>query len=144
MSGSTVGGYHMAPGNPFNVDNAVNEAWRHTQSFLITANLVPDNATPAQLKNSSDHLTFDIMTPWREVAPSEAGGGVYLNEADIQEPDWQTDFYGAKHYPKLLEIKKKWDPKGLFYATTAVGSEDWEVRDGEMGVQTQDGRLCRV
>ena len=144
MSGSTVGGYHMAPGNPFNVDNAVNEAWRHTQSFLITANLVPDNATPAQLKNSSDHLTFDIMTPWREVAPSKAGGGVYLNEADIQEPDWQTDFYGAKHYPKLLEIKKKWDPKGLFYATTAVGSEDWEVRDGEMGVQTQDGRLCRV
>lgn len=32
MSGATVGGYHMAPSNPFNVDNAVNEAWRSTQS----------------------------------------------------------------------------------------------------------------
>jgi hypothetical protein len=40
--------------------------------------------------------------------------GVYLNEADIQEPNWQTDFYGAKHYPKLLALKKKWDPKDVF------------------------------
>jgi Na+/H+ antiporter NhaB len=47
MSGATIGGYHMAPGNPFKVNNAVNEAWRNTQSFLITANMVPENATPA-------------------------------------------------------------------------------------------------
>ena len=79
MSGSSVIGYHMAPGNPLNVDNAVNEAWRNTQSFLITANLVPENATPAQLKNASDHLTLDIMQPWRDIAPYSAGGGVYLN-----------------------------------------------------------------
>src|SRR5690242_1064180 len=70
MSGATVGGYHMAPGNPLNVDNAVNEAWRNTQSFLITANMVPENATPAELKNASDHLTFNMMAPWREVAPA--------------------------------------------------------------------------
>lgn len=144
MSGATVGGYHMAPGNPLNVDNAVNEAWRNTQSFLITANMVPENATPAELKTASDHLTFEMMAPWREVAPASAGGGVYLNEADIQEPDWQVDFYGATHYPKLLAIKQKWDPRGLFYATTAVGSESWEVRDGEQGTQTQNGRLCPV
>lgn len=144
MSGASVIGYHMAPGNPLKVDNAVNEAWRNTQSFLITANLVPENATPAQLKNASDHLTFDIMQPWRDIAPYSAGGGVYLNEADIQEPDWQTDFYGAKHYPKLLAIKQKRDPRGVFYATTAVGSEAWEVRDGEQGLQTQNGRLCHV
>ena len=144
MNGHTVGGYHMAPGNPFKVDNAVNEAWRNTQSFLITANMVPENATPAQLKEASDYLTYDIMDSWRAVAPASEGGGVYLNEADIQEPNWQTDFYGAKNYPKLLAIKKKWDPKGVFYATTAVGSEDWQIRDGEQGTQTQNGRLCRV
>jgi len=144
MSGATVGGYHMAPSNPFNVDNAVNEAWRSTQSFLITANLVPDDAAPAELKNASDHLAFDMMDSWRKVAPNSAGGRVYLKEADIQESDWQVDFYGAKHYPKLLGIEKKWDPKGVFYATTALGSESWELRNGEQGVQTQHGRLCRV
>jgi hypothetical protein len=30
MNDHTVGGYHMAPGNPLKVDNAVNEAWRNT------------------------------------------------------------------------------------------------------------------
>jgi hypothetical protein len=144
MNGHTVGGYHQAPGNPFNVDNAVNPAWRTTQSFLITANMVPDNATPAQLKNASDTLTYEIMEPWRKIAPNSEGGGVYLNEADIQEPNWQEDFYGAANYQKLLAIKKKYDPKDLFYATTAVGSEKWEVRDGEQGLQTQNGRLCRI
>jgi hypothetical protein len=144
MNGHTVGGYHMAPGNPFKVDNAVNEAWRQTQSFLITANMVPENATPVEFGEASDYLTYNIMDSWRKVAPASIGGGVYLNEADIQEPDWQTDFYGANHYPKLLAIKKKWDPMDVFYATTAVGSERWIVDDGDQGAQTQNGRLCRV
>ncbi|KAH3945651.1 hypothetical protein HBH70_122520 [Parastagonospora nodorum] len=144
MSGHTVLGYHQAPGNPFNVDNAVNPAWRNAQSFLITANTVPENASPAQLKNASDTLTYEIMAPWRKVAPASEGGGVYLNEADIQEPRWQEDFYGVENYPRLLAIKRRWDPRDVFYATTGVGSEAWEVRDGEMGVQTQNGRLCRV
>lgn len=51
----------MAPGNPFNVVNAVNEAWRNTPSFLIIANLVPENTTPAQLKNASGRIVFDMM-----------------------------------------------------------------------------------
>ena len=61
----------------------------------------------------------------------------------IMEPKWKEDFYGDK-YDRLLQIKKKYDPRGLFYATTAVGSDEWEVRDGEQGVQTQNGRLCKV
>lgn len=59
------------------------------------------------------------------------------------EPNWQDDFYGS-NYPKLLKIKAKYDPHDVFYAFTGVGSEAWEVRDGEQGLQTQNGRLCRV
>jgi hypothetical protein len=106
--------------------------------------MVPENATAAEFGEASNVLTYDIMDSWRKVAPASIGGGVYLNEADIQEPNWQTDFYGAKHYPKLLSIKKKWDPLDVFYATTAVGSENWVVDDGDQGAQTQNGRLCRV
>jgi hypothetical protein len=69
--------------------------------------MLPDNVTPAQIAEASDYLTYDIMDSWRKVAPASIGSGVYLNEADIQEPNWQTDFYGAKHYPKLLALKKK-------------------------------------
>ncbi|KAM7193923.1 6-hydroxy-D-nicotine oxidase [Naviculisporaceae sp. PSN 640] len=71
--------------------------------------------------------------------------GAYFNEADRLEPDFQRSFWGAE-YGRLLAIKKKFDPWGLFWASNTVGSEDWEltpgVRDGVM--PTQDGRVCRV
>lgn len=76
----TVFGFHLAPGNPMKVDNAVNPAWRNTQVFLLSAAMVPDNATPAEVKAASDQLTYDILGPWREVAPTSEGGGVYGNE----------------------------------------------------------------
>ncbi|KAK4032835.1 6-hydroxy-D-nicotine oxidase [Parachaetomium inaequale] len=106
-AGRRLMGYHQAPRNRANADNAVNSAFREV------------------------------------VAPESEGGGAYLNEANVDEPEWQSAFYGV-HYGRLLEIKRERDPRGVFYATTAVGSEGWEIRDGERGVQTQDGRLCRV
>jgi hypothetical protein len=75
--------------------------------------------------------------------PVPESGGMYLNEATVMEPDWQESFYGG-YYPRLSEIKKKWNPKGVFFATTAVGRERWKVKDGNQSVQTPDGRLCRV
>lgn len=63
------------------------------------------------------------------------GSGAYLNEADFLEPDWQQSFYGA-NYERLKAIKRKYDPNSIFYATTAVGSDEWKVDGG--------GRLCRV
>lgn len=65
-----------------------------------------------------------------------------MNEASVMEPNWQWAFFG-ENYPRLMSIKKKWDPWALFYATTAVGSEEWEVRD-KGPLKTQDGRLCRL
>lgn len=53
-------------------------------------------------------------------------------------------FYGDSKYPRLYALKKKIDPHGLFYAPTAVGSEDWYVTDQIEWLPTQNGRLCRV
>lgn len=145
MAGKSLGGYHQAPRNRMNVDNAVSSAFRHVISFLIGASIVEgaEDATPEQLRNATDNLIKNVLGPWRAVTPESDFGGSYLNEANVVEPRWQESFYGMQ-YPKLLELKKKWDPKSVFYATTAVGSEEWEVRDGEQGTQTQNGRLCRV
>lgn len=63
------------------------------------------------------------------------GGGAYLNEADINQPDWQTTFYGT-NYARLLSIKNRYDPDHIFWGPTAVGSERWEG--------SADGRLCRT
>lgn len=66
------------------------------------------------------------------------GGGAYINEADFQQPDFQTVLYGKDNYARLTAIKKKYDPDDLFYAVTGVGSERW-YEDQDKG-----GRLCRV
>ena len=63
------------------------------------------------------------------------GSGVYMNEADFREQDWQQTFFGA-NYGRLLSIKKKYDPKSIFYAPTAVGSNEWKV--------DSRGALCKI
>lgn len=54
------------------------------------------------------------------------GAGAYFNEADYFEPNWQETFWGKENYDRLYDIKKTWDPNGIFYCHNCVGSEDWK------------------
>jgi hypothetical protein len=144
MSGKHFLGYHKAPKKYANTDNAVSPAWRECAMLFVTSsNKALDHSTPQALVVANQDLQENILQPWRDITPVSEGGGTYLNEASVEEPDWQESFYGG-YYAKLSAIKTKWDPNDVFYATTAVGSERWEVRDGYQGVQTQNGRLCRA
>jgi hypothetical protein len=143
-AGHRLRGYHQAPRNRANADNAVSSAFRHVVCFLIlSAPPLTADSTPAEVGAASRVLKEEIIPAFKAIAPVSEFGGAYLNEANVDEPEWQGNFYGTQ-YPRLLELKRKWDPREVFYATTAVGSEGWEVRDGDQGVQTQNGRLCRV
>ncbi|AUC97341.1 FAD-linked oxidoreductase [Bradyrhizobium sp. SK17] len=57
----------------------------------------------------------------RKVAPD---GGAYLAESSFFERDWQRAYWGA-NYPRLLQIKQKYDPAGVFFVRHGVGSNDW-------------------
>jgi FAD/FMN-containing dehydrogenase len=46
----------------------------------------------------------------------------YVNETDYFQEDWQSAFWG-EHYPRLLAIKRRYDPEGLFVVHHGVGSE---------------------
>ncbi|KAL8423851.1 hypothetical protein RB596_003896 [Gaeumannomyces avenae] len=142
-TGRVWGGYHQAPRNRSGVDNGVSSAWRNAVAFLIASLPLPEGASPAAVGAANRRLLDVIMRRWRGAAPASEGGGSYMNEGTPVEPDWQVSYYGEQ-YPRLLEVKRRWDPSGVFYATTGVGSEGWEVRDGEQGTQTQNGRLCRA
>jgi FAD/FMN-containing dehydrogenase len=139
--GGLLIGYNIraAPNAAVNQANSVNPAWRKATGFFILAATWPANATDAQIQQASETLTNDWMARWREVSP---GAGSYMSEGDINEPDFQQSFYG-EHYARLLALKKKYDPTGLFYAPTAVGSEEWYVTDQLEWIPTQNGRLCR-
>lgn len=132
--------YNQAPNNPANIINSVNPAFRTEASMII--GISRPTMSDDQLAEAARSLTEDVLGPLREISPN---GGTYYNEADINEPNWQQAFWGA-NYPRLLSIKKKWDPTGVFYSHHGVGSEEWYVKDGVKfgGVPTQNGQLCRV
>src|ERR1700730_7737189 len=35
--------------------------------------------------------------------------------------------FGVRTYPRLAEVKKKYDPAGLFFVHHGVGSEEWSA-----------------
>ena len=52
--------------------------------------------------------------------------GSYVSESNYFEPDWQQSFWGA-NYERLLAVKLRYDPQGLFFAHHGVGSEPWSA-----------------
>lgn len=81
-----------------------------------------------EVKQRVDNI-YKAMGMIKALAPN---AGTYANEADYFEPNWQQAFWGG-NYPRLLEIKNKYDPNGLFYCHHCVGSESWS-----------DNGMCRV
>ncbi|KAK3314604.1 hypothetical protein B0H66DRAFT_535515 [Apodospora peruviana] len=75
-------------------------------------------------------MATNVASQKRALTP---GGSAYLNEADVNQPNWQFTFYGP-NYPRLPLINK-YDPAGTLWAPTTVGSEGWAV--------DFDGRLCK-
>lgn len=137
----TVIGFNIAPtlARGGNADNAVNPAWRTAVLHAITGQRWDIKASASDIRAVRSSFTNGTMKRWRDVTP---GSGSYLNEADRLEPNWQQSFWGDK-YTKLAQIKKDWDPKDVFWAVNAVGSEGWVVESVD-GLPNENGKLCKV
>jgi FAD/FMN-containing dehydrogenase len=120
-------GAHKDPSTP---PNSVHAGWRNMLSYVVVSQQWKYNVPFSVMDEQERLLTEEVMPPLQEL-----GSGAYMSEADFKNPKWKEEFYG-ENWDELSKIKEKWDPQGLFYATTAVGSEKWEA-DAE-------GRLCRV
>jgi len=136
IPGFSFGGFTGAPtlaaGNATATSNAVLPAWR--DSVMTVFIMGAWNYSAPLAKNlEMQRLVTETVDPMLKSISS--GSGTYLNEANFEESDWKEVFYGS-NYKRLVQVKRKYDPEGLFYAVTAVGSDSW-MQDG-------DGRLCRV
>ena len=129
-NGGITAGVSMDVSRPPLVPNSANPEWR--KSLFLAFLGIPYNRLDFAANIAAQKVVTDVLLPKLEALTP--GGGAYLNEADINHPNWQQVFYGV-NYRALLAIKRKYDPAGIFWGLKTVGSEAWE--------QTTDGRLCK-
>ncbi|KAJ4419207.1 hypothetical protein N0V82_005114 [Gnomoniopsis sp. IMI 355080] len=86
----------------------------------------------ADMVATQEYINTVVMPIVESATP---GAGAYINEADYLQENWQEVFYGS-NYPELLLVKKKYDPRGLFFNEIGVGSEKWKVG--------HDGKMCEA
>jgi hypothetical protein len=61
------------------------------------------------------------MSQLRALVPN---AGSYVSESNYFETRWQQSYWG-NNYARLADIKRKYDPDGLFFVHNGVGSEQW-------------------
>ena len=74
-------------------------------------------------------LSSDKVQPLRDITPNS---GAYWNEASRLEPNWEEAFWGLANYQRLKEIKKKYDPNGMFRVWQGVGGTRPETCSDEL------------
>jgi len=57
----------------------------------------------------------------RAITPED---GAYMSESNFFQKQFQQAYWGS-NYSRLADIKKKYDPDGLFIVHNGVGSEGW-------------------
>ena len=111
--------------------SSLHPAWRKTLAHFIVAGGWPDGTPEAGIQSVRDDMTFNKTAALRKLDPNT---GAYFNECDAFEPDWKTAFFGT-NYPRLLNIKRRYDPNCVLWCRNCVGSDEW--------TKNKEGRLCR-
>ncbi|EHK20934.1 uncharacterized protein TRIVIDRAFT_59399 [Trichoderma virens Gv29-8] len=112
--------------------NAVQPNFHTAFSSIVINPTGTENLDWPSAEALQNEIQNKIMPILEKVAPD---AGAYKNEANWAQKNFQQAFYDGT-YPKLSKIKKKWDPEGIFYGITNVGSEKWATDAA--------GRLCPI
>jgi FAD/FMN-containing dehydrogenase len=84
---------------------------------------VPGHEPDVTIARKQAEAVTAAMDEIRRIAPR---AGSYVWETDYAQPHWQEAFWGD-NYTRLLAVKQKYDPDGLFFLHHGVGSEDWSA-----------------
>ncbi|KGO50044.1 FAD linked oxidase, N-terminal [Penicillium expansum] len=132
QAGVIAVGVGMNVSAPVNVPNAVFPALRNAAVTMQIGTPWNETAPWSKMIADQDKITTEYVPQLEAVTPDS---GCYQNEANFRQPNWKQIFFGS-NYPRLLAVKRKWDPSSFFYALKAVGSDVWSV--------SESGRMCRA
>jgi FAD/FMN-containing dehydrogenase len=88
-----------------------------TSAYPGVAGHEPDAARARQDSQAIDRAMGEL----RRLVPRP---GAYVSESNYFQPEWQRAFWGP-NYERLLAVKDRYDPDGLFFVHHGVGSERW-------------------
>ncbi|KAH7100273.1 FAD-binding domain-containing protein, partial [Auriculariales sp. MPI-PUGE-AT-0066] len=95
-------------------ETSINPIWRNSQGFVDFPIFGPQGAVVPDQQAKVDQV--------RVAATEVFGAPSYYNENVPGETNWQESFWGT-NYPRLLQLKLKWDPTGVISCRQCVGSE---------------------
>jgi hypothetical protein len=123
--------------------------WPRLQQYAITSPKDPLHKTCTAGASGDEGQAVACMDGWAKRIPAYAKqvdairqqlwstfpnkkngqpySGSYWNEADFEDPHFQESHWGKEVYAKLLALKQKYDPAGLFVCHHCVGSEMWSA-----------------
>lgn len=129
-SGALTSSTAMRPIKRTDNPTSVHPAWRDMNALVIMT-WPWENAKKDLMQEKVELFADDLSPLLIEVAPE---GGSYSNEADTFMPEWRHEMYGP-NWEKLLEVKEKWDPEGVFYSRNTPGADKWHLN-------LDTGRMC--
>ncbi|KAL1625567.1 hypothetical protein SLS56_007226 [Neofusicoccum ribis] len=97
--------------------------WTLTGGYAVY--IVTASTFTLQVLTLPDGTGDDISSHLRAIV---ADPRYSFNGLAVNNPNWKEDYFG-ENYARLREIKAEWDPEGLFYGKTTVGSDEWEIDD---------------
>ncbi|TRM68276.1 hypothetical protein BD626DRAFT_481274 [Schizophyllum amplum] len=101
-------------------DTSVTPLWRESIYHITVVSPWEVNASIEE-KQAHYDLASASINNLRRITKH----GAYSNEADVNEPEFETSFWGD-NYAALLSIKQKYDPEGLLDCWQCVG---WKQDD---------------
>ncbi|KAI0595166.1 hypothetical protein F4775DRAFT_383507 [Biscogniauxia sp. FL1348] len=113
---------------------AVNPAWYHSLWSIGRSSFsIPWNASYAVRLQNLTALTRATLLE-EELTGTE--GGTYPNEANPFTRNWRESWWAA-NYPRLLEVKQKYDPDELLKCWKCVGFNDADMDSERFSCQAK-------
>ena len=110
LLGHLVAGGAVSTADPMSKATSVTPAWRAATIHYVVGAGWATNATLA-----TQAVVIAQVAAWTDVFRAVfPNSGAYWSESQYDDPGWQAAYWGVSNYARLQQIKRAYDPSGVF------------------------------